>query len=418
MKSKKILVLVESLRINKTSSGIGRSKFINSLVEYGHEIVCLYEDNVESEITWLNNLELVPVQYSVYKKSVLEYVPKIRGLATHFRGYHRIIKYRIKDWKNEILKQLDKSDFDLIISLGSGDSFLPHYAMLYIDDKTPYLANFHDPYPMSLYPEPYKKRKNIFYYNQEKWTKKMISRATYVSFPSLYLKDWMLQFFPEIASKNIILPHLGVELPNLPSNINDKNIKLEKGKFNLLHAGTLLGPRKVDALFAAFHKFIESDPEIKENARLTILGKVAKEHKNIKNSIKESGDTINIILDRVSYKKSLELIAIADVSIIVEADAEISPFMPGKLADLIFLEKPILALGPKRSETLRVLGEDYPFSARVNDEENILKVLFLLWGKWKKNELILLNKEKLKRYVSSDGLNKMINKLLESPEEL
>ena len=196
--------------------------------------------------------------------------------------------------------------FDLIIALGSGSSFLPHYAMLKINTKTPWIANFHDPYPFSLYPKPYTKKRNLIFRKQEKWAQKIISKATYVSFPSLYLKEWMQQFFPLLESKSLILPHLGIELRSLPNSSIDNNVTLPKGKFNLLHAGTLLGPRKVDVLFDAFKKFIASDIEKKEKSLLTVLGKVDREHQHFLSN--DFPNNLSIIIDRVSYKRSLELL--------------------------------------------------------------------------------------------------------------
>jgi hypothetical protein len=113
----------------------------------------------------------------------------------------------------------------------------------------------------------------------------------------------------------------------------------------------------------------------------------------------------------VSYKRSLKLTVDANVSLIIEADSDISPFMPGKLADLIFLEKPILALTPKNSETLRILGHNYPFTSRVNDEEQIFIKLLELWYLWKEQKLELPEKNRLKDYVSAKRFNNEVEKL-------
>ena len=85
--------------------------------------------------------------------------------------------------------------------------------------------------------------------------------------------------------------------------------------------------------------------------------------------------------------------------------------MPGKLADLIYLEKPILALTPKKSETIRILGEHYPYQAGLNDVEEIYSNLVLLWNNWKNNNLELTDIIRLKNYISAEELNKKINTL-------
>ena len=395
----KILVLAESLRINTTSSGIVSSTFIKALENSGYEITCLYEDSFDiTEINFFDSVELHPVSYSLRNKSLIDLIPKMRGLITHIRGMHISFKQKVLDWKNGIDTLLIKKKFDMIIVLGSGISFVPHYAMLMLNTKVPWLANFHDPYPMSVYPNPYKVKRSILNWKQEKFTKQIIKKATFVSFPSQYLKDWMQSFFPLLKEKSYILPHVGMELKNLPTSEIDNKVNLEANKFNIVHAGTLLGPRKVTSLFNAFHRFLNHNDEIKKYAVLNVLGNIAKEHSDTIDKIK--GNNFNIVKERISYKRSIELISKADVCLIIEADAIISPFMPGKLADLIYLEKPILALTPKKSETLRILGEGYPFSSSVNDEEQIFQKLIELWNLWIENKLVLPGKERLKKYVS------------------
>jgi len=409
----KILVIAESLRINETSSGIVTSTFLKALSENkDNEIVCLYDKVFDYDITWLAGIRVIKLKKRSYKKSlIIDRIPKLRGLTTYLIGIHAKSKHKIKDWKYEINKTLNKEKFDIIISLGSGSEFYPYYAMLGIDTKTPWLANFHDPFPMSVYPEPYKQKRNWINKNQEKISQKIIKRASFVSFPSLYLKDLMQEKYLFSNEKSIILPHVGIRLHNLPNAVLDSKVHLDISKFNILHAGTLLGPRKVEALFKAFNLFLEENTERQESAVLNILGKVAKEHQKIKEIITKYPSNFNVITDRVSYKKSLELTKLADVSLIIEADAKFSPFMPGKLADLIYLEKPILALTPKKSETIRILGEHYPYQAVVNDVEEIYSNLVLLWNNWKNNNLELTDIIRLKNYISAEELNKKINTL-------
>ena len=275
-----ILVIAESLRINETSSGIVSSTFLAALVADPEiEVACIFDKNFDYDITWLKDIDFIELEKRPYKTDrFIDKVPKLRGVSTYLTGIHPKDKQRILEWKNAIDLIISKNKFDLIITLGSGSEFLPYYAMLDVKTSIPWLANFHDPYPMSVYPEPYKEKRNSIYKKQERITKRIIDKANYVSFPSILLKDLMQSHYHFDTNKSIVLPHVGLELKTLPVGKKDASIDLENGKFNLLHAGTLLGPRKVDALLKAFALFINSNEEKKEKTVLTILGKVAKEN--------------------------------------------------------------------------------------------------------------------------------------------
>jgi len=197
-----------------------------------------------------------------------------------------------------------------------------------------------------------------------------------------------------MAEKNLVIIPLRANSIRLPN----KNTMELDGIPLFLHS---INYAKENAEFINEIVVITNDDKVKE---------IAKEHKITINENKGSSN-LNIITDRLSYKRSLELTKEADVSLIIEADSNISPFMPGKLADLIFLEKPILALTPKKSETLRILGEYYPFSARVNDDEEIFIKLLKLWNLWKGQKLVLLEKDRLMNYVSPKRINDELENL-------
>ncbi len=409
---KKILILNESFRINETSSGIVNSKFICTLGKE-YELDILYEE-ISYQVTWINkkNIQLYPIQFENRQKKVIEHIPKIRAIPTLIRGQDAYNRKKIKIWTELIRKKLNNSHYDLIIALGSGMSFLPHWALLNVDTKIPILMYFHDPYPLCWYPEPYARTNFLFDFQKKRATRKMIKNARFAGFPSLELKNHMAKFIPQINDKYIILPHLGMDLSNLPSTLMDKSISFEPGKFNILHAGTLLGPRKTDALFSAFHRLLNEDKEFEAKAHLTVLGKVAREHKNIGKNIESHKDNYTIFTERVSYKKSIQLLKQSDLALIIEAAADFSPFMPGKMADILFYQRPLLALTPKVSEVRRILGEDYPFMAEADDEEGIYRALKLAWENWKKGQLVLPKAEELKHYVSEERFLKEFNKIL------
>ena len=72
---------------------------------------------------------------------------------------------------------------------------------------------------------------------------------------------------------------------------------------------------------------------------------------------------------------------------ILEADTEDSPFFPAKLADYLWLGKPIVAVSPGASATADVLGADYPLRIPPADSAVAATVFERLWTAWRENAL-------------------------------
>ena len=72
-----------------------------------------------------------------------------------------------------------------------------------------------------------------------------------------------------------------------------------------------------------------------------------------------------------------------------------------------------MALTPLRSETIRILGENYPFQSRVNDENRMLESIEYMWKLWKDNKLVLPNSDKLNSYISPDKISNEIKNILQ-----
>ncbi len=407
----RILILAKSLHINETSSGIVTSSFIEALSLSGHQVTVLYDKSFSYDITWISeNVNLIPLVFNFNSKPLIERIPKLRALPNYLYGYKLTEKNIIKKWKSAIQEILQKKKFDLIVALGSGHSFFPHIALSEIKPIIPWIANYHDPFPRSWYPYPYRHYIPIISWHQEQISKKILLNATAVTFPSLLLKEHMEKFVPTIEKKSFVIPHVHVDMDNLPTKDHDNNIELNKNKFNILHAGSLLGPRKPDYLFKAFIRLSKDSIEFKKNARLILLGKTAKEHHEIS---KYNENQIKIFNKRISYKKSLQLQKKADLNLVIEAVSDFSPFMPGKLADLLYFKKPVFALTPENSETKRILGKNYPYWSPNDNEEKIYSILKRAWNDWQNNKLKLPEKERLHYYVTPEHFNQLFNKILD-----
>lgn len=429
----KILFLAAKLNPNNTSCGLLACKLVKALEEnrsneinilsFDTEIDTLIIDsnirvshlrraellvNVNSQI---NRIALKAL--TLLKTKVEFFHNKLNALVVYLTGFTIYQHLEISHWRKNINKALRENKYDLIFCYGSGQDFNCHLAMTKIKTRVPWVANYHDPFPGSNYPEPYRVYVPLISRQQEKANLRILKSASYVSFPSKRMADWQLGQSKWNHAKVIILPHAGIELSDLPDLREDINVSIDEQYFNLLHTGTLLTPRDPRSLLRAFKSFISRSNERREFSRLTFIGKVNKEHHFYPEweELKETG-CFQLLQQRITYKQSMELSAKANVLVSLEAIAQVSPFFPGKIADYVFLNRTILALSPKESTVLDLLDHTYPYWAEVNDQKSIEEKIERLWVRWKSDKSYSYDYSSLRKDIDAETINSIFKKIL------
>lgn len=369
---KKILVLAESLRINETSSGIVSSTFIQLLCETGFNVKVITPQNFSYPIDWLPGIEIQRFEIPNSNISFLDYIPKVRALPTYWYGYGKKFRALIRKWIAVTQEEISKNEFDYIYVLGSGSEFAPHFAMAQIDTSIPWIANFHDPFPWHIYPEPYRKKKNWINYVLELKTKDIIQKAWKVSFPSQLLMEYMATYFPDITKKGFVLPHVGCSLHSAPKEPYTDTPSLPKEKINIVHLGSLLEQRNPNNLIQAIIDLQNKHPWIKNEVCFLFIGTVSKK---IILDFDKLPENILFYSRRYNYFQSLQFTNESDGALIIEADTDFSPFLPGKFADIAYLKKPFFLLTSDHSELVRIMGKDYAYKAPNYRKELIAEKL-------------------------------------------
>jgi len=407
----RVLVICEDLRINNTSAGIGRSKLIKVIAQTANEVDIVVPNNFDYPVTWLpTNVNVNLITFPEVRTPYLLKFSKIKALYTYSFGLNYQDNFKKNRYKKYILELINKKEYDLIYLLASGSSFIPYYIFPSSEINIPYIANIHDPYPMHVYPEPYKHKASIVYKKQQKKFNKVLNGAYKITFPSQYLLEHMANFFPVINQKGIVIPHIGTNLANLQGGENDDKVTMSTNKINIIHAGNLLGPRNPQYLIQAINELNLENKEFANEVLFTFFGTFNKAHKKLIQTTNISNIVFNET--RVSYKKSTELMAQADANLVIEAISNFSPFLPGKIAEIAFYQKPIIALSPKKSEVNRVLGNNYPYSSTLDDVAHIKSILLDFYNDFKSNTIDKTHINNLKKYVSVDKNFEIVNSFL------
>lgn len=413
----RILVVVDSIDIEDSSGSKANIALINNLSEAGYEILVYHYSLKNIQLLGVNCFVIPEIKYSpLYLLSRLQRVLQRNfniELAPFFEKRVGFSFTFFNDIKG-ILRALKKCTFkpDLILTLSKGGSFRPHYAVLKFPKlHNKWMAYVHDPYPFHYYPRPYT-WVEVGYKFKEAFFLKVSEKAKYSAFPSQLLLEWMGSFYPNFLKTGIIIPHQNAKYylqkfeqsNNFPSDFDVL-------KFNILHAGNLMKQRSPEGLINGFKLFLAQNPDAGKESRLLLLGP-ASYHKNILNQYPKSCPEIYVYIGNVSFDIVYHLQKNVSVNIILESKSEISPFLPAKFPHCVEANKKILSLAPYYSETRRLLGSKYPYWAEVDDTEKIAVIMKDLYQLWKQNpENLLLNREDLVDYLSSDYLKKVINNL-------
>ncbi len=409
----KILIVVDSINIEDSSGSKANVALIKNLQKSGFEVIVYHYTLKKIDIENVTCVAISEIKYHpFYFLSRLQ-----RVLVRNFN----IILARFLENKfgfsftffNDVLsikKAINNIDFvpNLVITLSKGASFRPHYAMLKLKKyHKNWLAYIHDPYPHYCYPKPYQWA-DYGYKHKISFFKELSMNARFTAFPSLLLKEWMGNFYPNMINTGLIIPH-----QNGLINSNDMRLPsfFDLKKFNVLHAGNLLKERTPNGIIDGYKLFLKQNPVAEINSQLTLIGHTDPIFENLVKR-EQTNNTINFINSNMDFDTVFELQTKTSVNVILEANAENSPFLPAKFAHYIAANKKILCLSPQKSETKRLLGDEYEFWSTPIDVIKIAKLienLYLLWIENPNN--MKLNRYDLEHYLSEEALKIIMIKI-------
>jgi len=409
----RILILAETLDIAGSSAGKANYALIKSLLTAGFEITVYH---YSYKAINLSGVESILIQE---RKTDLNYWLS-RGQRVLQRIFQRNFSKSLEQgfgfsftFFNDVnsmvtaLKPLRVADYDIILTLSKGASYRTHAALLKLPQwHAKWLAYIHDPYPFHWYPQPYDWQQPGSV-QKEAFFKRVAQKAKWLGYPSLCLQDWMGTFDANFKTKGVVLPHQASE-----AVVIDKAFPefFDPKQFNVLHAGNLLKQRDPFPLIQAWNLFLAQHPKSKEHAKLLLIGPGAY-HEPQLTKVCSGTETIYRYSGSMDYEQVRLLEQYSAVNIVLEAAAEVSPFLPAKFPNLVQANRPVLHLGPKHSEVRQLLGENYPFVAEADDVKLIAFRLKELYDQWKNHTVFNLD-VKLHNYFSPSYLRATLIELI------
>ena len=437
----KILVTTRLLDTWSTSEGTCTVKFCDLLSERGHEVLCLNGDDSlpPGPLAWLPECTIIalagapPEPVSVLgerwprrlARLVDQKADAARAYATGFSRAQRVARRR---WRDGLTAAIAAHRPDVVFIRGAGQDFSPHLAMTELAERAAgtgpaWVAHYHDPWPLSLYPEPYARREGSIGWFQERANRRILRAAGAVTFPSRRLADWEASLAGvALGERAVVVPHQGVgaDLWAAVSAITPP-APAPDDQLTLVHAGLLNRQRDPQPLRDALARRLarRAGDGARSDVHLRLLGSLdpkltgtdrwaeSVEHLQARGAL-ELDDR------RVSYAESIAAVRHADVGVVVAVGHPESPFFPAKLADLVSLGGPLLVLAPTASSPADIIGLDHPGFAAIDRPDEIDRALDALVDARRLGTLDRFTPPVAAvRLVSPDGVGAAIDRAIE-----
>jgi hypothetical protein len=407
----KIAILAENIDVNTSSSAKTHYALIENLKSIGCDIAVWHFSTKNVFVEGIEVVRIKENRFSFYffLSRSQRYFTKFTGIHLH-KFFESIFGFSFTFFNDvssirSVFSDIQKFNPDYLYALSQGSSFRPHYALL--SDKlllSKTISYIHDPYPFHFYPRPFNFVQQG-YMHKEKFFNDLSEKSAFFAFPSQLLMEWVSSYFPAMGNRGFIIPHQRNK--SIPRKV-EVNLYLDVRKFNLSHIGNLLKERSIKGLIKGFQLFLFRNPEAVDNCNLIFLG--PSEH-----HIKELSKAAEVIPQlkyfpcAVPFDVAYWVQKETSVNIILESKSEISPFLPGKFPHCVEVNRPILLLSPYYSESRRLLGNEYPYYAEVDQIELIADRIFSMYNEWKANKnQFNLNRPDLMRYTGTEFLKKQI----------
>lgn len=323
-------LFVRAFNFLPTADSIGAIIYRIILNIKSDEIVVLSREYLESNKfpEWLLNYE-----EKIKVDTILFSQLKSKNLFTILKKIVTKIKENIK-----ILKYLFKKPDIILTSIMPENGHWYGYFSKLINRKVKWIAFFSDPYANSPFEGVNKNKiKKLCKYIEEKLVFKYADRIIYVSEAQ---RDFSYKGKNK-ESQTIVIPfyYLSRWKKIILHNVKKKN-RYSKEIINIIHPGNIYGNRKLDEFFIALKKF--------ENKlhyyNCGIFDEELIRKYNLENLVTSFG--------HVNYETLLENISDSDYVIVIDSFFENirNPYMPSKVVDAMYFDKPIIAITDENTE--------------------------------------------------------------------
>ena len=259
--------------------------------------------------------------------------------------------------------------FDAVYTRGM--PFVAHVAGLAMDRPAglPWIAHFSDPWPDETH---YGTRHSSW---RLCWHARVAAAVDGLTFTCARIRDFCRERQwrrPDDSKPCLVLPHV-FPIRELVPRISPPDCPMV-----YLHCGEFYGTRRPQGLVRGWAAFLREHPYARGAVRLRHVGPRSDELR-VEAQAQGVLDTVEQ-LGPCDYEESLRQMHDADVLISVEStDSDSSMYLPSKIVDYLWFDRPILACTQRHGTVSELFGEDYPLRVDPREPEEIAVALAEVW---------------------------------------
>lgn len=265
----------------------------------------------------------------------------------------------------------------------------------------PWIANWSDPMPPQKSPYPYGNGPNAKISKfLQKYFELVVRKASWHTFPSERLRNYICSYLPECREKSSVIPHPALAKLRSTTKPNRK-------EFHLCHIGGL-GLRKPDIFLEGVKRFFyKIIPEGNFFVKFVSL-----KFDNLKELSRNLGIEHIIIMESAkTYEEAQKIAENSTILVVIEATCEEGIYFPSKFVDFVQTGRPILAVSPANG-TLSDILSAYGGGISVNNRspDAIARAIEVFYSNWQQGTLeekytsyklydIFCEKQVMKKYI-------------------
>ena len=357
-------------------------KFVKYLPEYNIKPILYVPENPNYPIYDYSLNDEVSEKLEIIKNPITE----ISNIISNSKSLNLIRSGNIPNPKEQSL-------FQRLLFFIRGNLFIPDMKILWKNKSIDFIENYLSktkidvvittgpPHSLHLIGYELKKRLNIKWISdfRDPWVNLNYLNRFHL-LPSVKRRHKKLRDKVLINSNSVIVT--SEKLKKLYKEIAPNIFKITNGydyeystvnidsKFSISHIGSLYPERNPKYLWDIIDEICINNEEFRSNLQINFIGNTSE--KIIKYLSNKTFNSCIKFFDYVDYKRAIEFMCSSQILLMVEVnDNDSSYAIPGKLFDYLNSKRPIIAIGPDKSEVNQILydtnaGKFFNYNESIN----------------------------------------------------